>query len=97
MVNDVVPDLAVDIPLIWQYIGEILGAFIGGPSPNMSLLKPILQIVPSEKSQQLFKNIIRFAIELSVNFDVFQCNNNTFFYFSQNHVYKNFGNYPVFH
>ena len=25
MLFDMVPDYAVDIPLIWQYIGEILG------------------------------------------------------------------------
>ena len=25
MVVEVVPDYAVDIPLIWQYIGEIIG------------------------------------------------------------------------
>ncbi|CAM4941289.1 unnamed protein product [Rotaria socialis] len=65
MLTDLVPDYAVDIPLIWQYIGEILGAFIGGPSPNMSLLKPILQMVPAEKAQPLFKYIIKFAIEIS--------------------------------
>ncbi|CAF1414012.1 unnamed protein product [Rotaria magnacalcarata] len=65
VLTDLVPDNAVDIPLIWQYIGEILGAFVGGSSPNMSLLKPILQMVPAEKSQALFKYIIKFAIEIS--------------------------------
>ncbi|CAF1205745.1 unnamed protein product [Rotaria sordida] len=65
MVIDLVPDFAVDIPLIWQYIGEILGAFIGGPTSNMLLLKSILQIIPDEKCKQLFQYIIRYAIEFS--------------------------------
>jgi uncharacterized membrane protein len=63
---EVVPDYAVDIPLIWQYIGEIIGAFIGGPSSNMILLKSILQTTPNEKSKQLFQDIIRYAVEFSV-------------------------------
>ncbi len=65
-VIELVPDYAVDIPLIWQYIGEILGAFIGAPSSNISLLKPILQSTPDEKSKQLFQYIIRYAVEFSV-------------------------------
>ncbi|CAF1271490.1 unnamed protein product [Rotaria sp. Silwood1] len=65
MVIELVPDFAVDIPLIWQYIGEILGAFIGGPTSNMLLLKPLLNLVPDEKCKQLFQYIIRYAIELS--------------------------------
>ncbi|CAF0991144.1 unnamed protein product [Rotaria sp. Silwood1] len=65
MVIELVPDFAVDIPLIWQYIGEILGAFIGGPTSNMLLLKPLLNQVPDEKCKQLFQYIIRYAIELS--------------------------------
>lgn len=28
MLFDMVPDYAVDIPLIWQYIGEILGKIV---------------------------------------------------------------------
>ncbi len=66
MVIELVPDYAVDIPLIWQYIGEILGAFIGAPSSNISLLKPFLQSTPDEKSKQLFQYIIRYAVEFSV-------------------------------
>jgi len=66
MVVDDAPDYAVDIPLIWQYIGEIIGAFIGAPTSNMSLLKPILQYVPEDKSKQLFQYIIRYATEFSV-------------------------------
>ena len=66
MVVEVAPDYAVDIPLIWQYIGEILGAFIGAPSSNMLLLKPILQSTPDGKSKQLFQYIIRYATEFSV-------------------------------
>lgn len=61
-----VPDYEVDIPLIWQYIGEILGAFIGGPTSNMILLKSILELIPKNKSLQLFEDIIRYAIEFSV-------------------------------
>jgi hypothetical protein len=56
----------VDIPLVWQYIGEILGAFIGAAESNMSLLKPIFQSIPEENAKQLFQNIIRFAVEFSV-------------------------------
>jgi len=66
MFIEVVPDYAVDIPLIWQYIGEIIGAFIGAPSSNMILLKPILQLIPDDKSKQLFQDIIRYAVEFSV-------------------------------
>lgn len=66
MVVEYAPDYAVDIPLIWQYIAEILGAFIGAPSPNMFLLKPILELVPNDKSKQIFQFIIRFATEFSV-------------------------------
>jgi uncharacterized membrane protein len=66
MFIEVVPDYAVDIPLIWQYIGEIIGAFIGAPSSNMTLLKPILQLIPDAKSNQLFQDIIRYAVEFSV-------------------------------
>jgi uncharacterized membrane protein len=66
MFIEIVPDYAVDIPLIWQYIGEIIGAFIGGPSSNMILLKSILQFIPDNKLKQLFQDIIRYAIEFSV-------------------------------
>ncbi|CAF0867973.1 unnamed protein product [Adineta ricciae] len=65
MVVEVVPDYAVDIPLIWQYIGEIIGAFIGAPSSNMALLKTILQCVPQDKSKQLFQYVIKYATEFS--------------------------------
>ncbi len=60
------PDYAVDIPLIWQYVAQILGAFIGAPSSNMILLKPILQSIPETKSKQVFQDIIRYAVEFSV-------------------------------
>jgi hypothetical protein len=43
-----------------------VGAFIGAPSSNMSLLKPILQSIPDEKSKQFFQYIIRYAVEFSV-------------------------------
>jgi uncharacterized membrane protein len=66
MFIEIVPDYAVDIPLIWQYVAEILGAFIGAPSSNMNLLKPILELVPEKKSKQLFQDIIRYAVEFSV-------------------------------
>jgi uncharacterized membrane protein len=68
MLIEVIPDYAVDIPLIWQYVGEILGAFIGAPSSNMVLLKPILQSIPEMKSKQLFQDIIQYAKEFSVRF-----------------------------
>ena len=63
---EVVPNYAVDIPLIWEYIGEIIGAFIGASSSNMILLKPILQSIPDTKVKLLFQDIIRYAIEFSV-------------------------------
>jgi uncharacterized membrane protein len=66
MFIEVLPDYAVDIPFIWQYIGEIIGAFIGGSSSNMILLKPILQLIPDAKTKQLFQDIIRYAVEFSV-------------------------------
>ncbi|CAF4270107.1 unnamed protein product [Rotaria sp. Silwood2] len=65
MIVEAAPDYAVDIPLIWQYIGEIVGAFIGAPTSNMALLKPILECVPDDKSKQLFQFIIRYATEFS--------------------------------
>lgn len=66
MVIEIAPDMAVDIPLIWQYIGEILGAFIGAPSSNMFMLKDVLSVVPQEKSKQFFQYIIGFASGFSV-------------------------------
>jgi hypothetical protein len=86
MVVEAAPDYAVDIPLIWQYIGEIIGrsighakmtekcdcpfagAFIGAPTSNMSLLKPVSQCIPEDKSKQLFQYIMRYATEFSVRF-----------------------------
>lgn len=73
MVIELVPDFSVDIPLIWQYIGEIIGAFVGGPLSNMLLLKPILQMIPDEKTKQLFQYTMRFAIELSVSIKSIMC------------------------
>ena len=66
MIIELAPDMAVDIPLIWQCIGEILGAFIGAPSSNMFMLKDILSVVPEDKSKQFFQYVIRFASEFSV-------------------------------
>lgn len=65
MIIEIAPDMAVDIPLIWQCIGEILGAFIGAPSSNMFMLKDILSVVPEDKSKQFFQYVIRFASEFS--------------------------------
>jgi len=62
---EIVPDFEVDIPLLWQYIGQILGALIGAPSSNMNLLTPIFQLIPINKAEQLFNDIIRYAIEFS--------------------------------
>ena len=66
MIIELAPDMAVDIPLIWQCIGEILGAFIGAPSSNISMLKDILSVVPEDKSKQMFQYVIRFGGEFSV-------------------------------
>lgn len=63
---DIVPDFAVDVPLVWQYVAEIFGAFIGAPSSNMNLLKSILQPIPQNKVNQVFQDIVRYAIEFSV-------------------------------
>ncbi|CAF1002808.1 unnamed protein product [Adineta steineri] len=65
MLIGAVPDYIVDIPLVWQYTGEILGAFIGGSSSNMLLLKSILPLIPDEVSKQLFQYIIRYAVKFS--------------------------------
>jgi hypothetical protein len=97
MVIEVVPDYAVDIPLIWQYIGEILGAFIGAPSSNMFILKPVLQLVPDEKSKQLFQYIIRYATEFSVRRKYYLFYSLLFLSFSLNHIYKHYGNQLIFH
>jgi uncharacterized membrane protein len=59
-------DFIVDIPLIWQYIGEIIGAFIGASASNIAILKPILKNTPSAKSAQFFADVIRYATEFSV-------------------------------
>lgn len=66
LIIEVVPDYVADIPLIWQYIGQIFGAFIGAPSSNMNLLKPILQTIPQNKVKQVFQDILRYAVEFSV-------------------------------
>ncbi|CAF3130422.1 unnamed protein product [Rotaria sp. Silwood2] len=65
MIVEAAPDYIVDIPLIWQYIGEILGAFFSAPTSNMALLKSILACVSDDKSKQLFQFIIRYATEYS--------------------------------
>lgn len=64
---DVVPDFEVDIPLLWQYIGQILGALMGAPSSNMNVLKSLFPLIPKEKCQQLFQDILRYATEFSVS------------------------------
>ena len=63
------PDFAVDIPLIWQYIAEVVGAFIGAPSSNMLLLKPLIASVPDDKVEKFFHAVIRYATEFSVSQD----------------------------
>lgn len=80
---EVVPDYAVDIPLIWQYIGEILGALIGAPSSNMVLIKSILPLIPENKSKQLFQYIIRYAVEFSVRIKKLKFISFILIYFSQ--------------
>ncbi|UJR37779.1 hypothetical protein I4U23_030471 [Adineta vaga] len=73
MVIDTVPDYIVDIPRIWQYIGEILGAFMGVTESNILLLKSIVQSISDEKSKQLFEYIIRYAVEFSSKDYVQKC------------------------
>ncbi|CAF2871571.1 unnamed protein product [Rotaria sp. Silwood2] len=46
-------------------------AFIGAPTSNMTLPKPILEYVPDNKFKQLLQSIIRYAIKLSVKFIYF--------------------------
>ncbi|CAF3624998.1 unnamed protein product [Rotaria socialis] len=65
MIIEAAPDYRVDIPLIWQYIGEILGAFVGTSTSNMALLKPIFECAPDDKVKQFFQFIIRYATEFS--------------------------------
>ncbi|CAF1176047.1 unnamed protein product [Rotaria sp. Silwood1] len=65
MIVKAAPDYAADIPLIWQYIGGIIGAFIGASTSNITLLKPILECVPDHQSKQLFQFIILYAKEFS--------------------------------
>ncbi|CAF1438269.1 unnamed protein product [Adineta steineri] len=65
MILEVAVDYAIDVPEIWQYFGEIIGAFIGGSTSNMSLIKPILQSVPEDISNELFQYIIHYATEFS--------------------------------
>lgn len=59
-------DFEVDIPLIWTYIGEIVGAFVGASKLAMSLLKKIISIVPGTKSAQFFRDLIKAAVEFKV-------------------------------
>lgn len=66
---EVAPDFAVDIPLLWQYIAEVIGAFIGAPTANMSLFKPLMQSIPDDKVEKFFQSVIRFAAEFSVGRD----------------------------
>ncbi|CAF1568012.1 unnamed protein product, partial [Rotaria magnacalcarata] len=65
MIIEAAPDYTVDIPLIWQYIGEIIGAFIGARASNMTLLKPIFECVPDDKAKLFFQVIIRYATKFS--------------------------------
>ncbi|CAF4655675.1 unnamed protein product, partial [Rotaria socialis] len=65
MIIEAAPDYRVGIPLIWQYIGEILGAFVGTSTSNMALLKPIFECAPDDKVKQFFQFIIRYATEFS--------------------------------
>ena len=64
MIIEAAPDHAVDIPLIWQYIGEIVGAFVGGPSSNMSLIKPILQSIQMKN----LNNSFNISFDMLLNF-----------------------------
>ncbi|CAF1326460.1 unnamed protein product [Rotaria sordida] len=66
-VVDLAPDLAIDIPHIWQYIGEIIGSFLIGTSSSshIDLLTAIFQKIPDTKSKQMFEYIIRYAVEFS--------------------------------
>jgi hypothetical protein len=45
-----------------------LGAFIGAPTSNMAVLKPIFECVPDDKAKQFFQFTIRNATEFSVGY-----------------------------
>ncbi|CAF1201569.1 unnamed protein product [Rotaria sp. Silwood1] len=66
-VVDFAPDLAIDIPRIWQYIGEIIGPFLIGTSSSsrIDLLTAIFQKIPDTKSKQMFEYIMRYAVDFS--------------------------------
>ena len=63
-----VPDFEVDIPLIWRYISEIVGAFVGASSYTISLFKQLISIVPSDKAAQFITDCLQTAVQYSVNF-----------------------------
>lgn len=65
-----IPNYAVDIPRLWEYIGELIGAFVSVSSSNMSLLRSILPLIPNTKVKELFQHIIRYAIEFSVRINI---------------------------
>ncbi|CAF3003467.1 unnamed protein product [Rotaria sp. Silwood2] len=73
LIVDAAPDYVIGIPLIWQYISEVIGAFIAASTSNMALLKSILDCVPDNKSKQLFQCIIRYATEFSSQSHIQKC------------------------
>jgi hypothetical protein len=66
MASEIAEDLVVDVPLIWQYIGEIIGAFVGAPASDFALLKDIFQHVPQSKGKVCFDATMKCAVEYSV-------------------------------
>ncbi|CAF0727027.1 unnamed protein product, partial [Didymodactylos carnosus] len=68
-VLEIADDLSVDIPLVWQYIGEIIGTYVGSSqsqsTTNISIVKTIMQTVPDDKSKKMIADIIKYAQEFS--------------------------------
>ncbi|XP_055935890.1 eukaryotic translation initiation factor 4 gamma 3-like isoform X2 [Argiope bruennichi] len=61
-VLEIIDDYALDIPLIWDYMGEILEPMIEDIETPFKLLKEVLQpCIPSEKAGMLVSSILHCA------------------------------------
>ncbi|XP_055935893.1 eukaryotic translation initiation factor 4 gamma 3-like isoform X2 [Argiope bruennichi] len=61
-VLEIIDDYALDIPLIWDYIGEILEPMVEDVESPFKLLKEVLEpCIPSEKAGMLVSSILHCA------------------------------------
>ena len=54
-------DMAIDIPKIWEYLGEIVGPMIQDKSVPISFLRSIVEPLKPEKVGQFLANVLNDA------------------------------------